>query len=215
MKALIVVDAQNDFMSGVKGNASSRWILDSVINPILCKFPLVIFTRRSYSVSGADVVDLPLDKKFCVDGTWGEYPAEDLKMENIPGGLYFFKLGTGEMIFKTHSAFSDRAEDNLSGEEAEDTGLQNLLDDRGVTEVYIAGKNEGGLLINTALDSVACGYDTNIIIPDSIENLQEIGIYEEDLADLFLNDIKLLSRSNIDLFELTNRTSNKVEEISL
>lgn len=73
MKALIVVDMQNDFIDGSLGTKEAVAILDNVVKRIEeCKNELIIFTQDTH---GEDYLDTPEGKKLqvvhCLEGTTG------------------------------------------------------------------------------------------------------------------------------------------------
>lgn len=85
-KLLIVVDMQNDFISGTLGTPQAQQILPAVKAKIEnCKKGgrQVIFTRDTHSTDYLNTQEgkyLPL--VHCVEGTWGHCIAEELDLES-------------------------------------------------------------------------------------------------------------------------------------
>ena len=175
-KALIVVDAQYDFMPATEKNYNNNLggalavaggdQIISVINELLIKFELVIFTKDwhpegmkafassyktkkpfdTYKVNGIEDILWP---DHCIQGTRGADIHEDIKLENINGDFYIFKKG----MDKNHHPYS--------GFGAE--GLEEFLNKRGVHEVFIVGLAFDYCVKDTAIDAAMKGFDSIVI----------------------------------------------------
>mgnify|MGYP000879549770 CR=1 FL=1 len=171
-KALIVVDVQNDFMpGGALGIQGSDKIIP-VINSLLPKFSLVIFTKdwhpenhKSFASqhnnrSDFDIIDLNgfyqvLWPDHCIKNTPGADIHKDIHLGRIYGDFYIFKKGTDPEV-DSYSAFYDINRKNS-------TGLKEFLKKRGVIENYICGLTLDYSVSSTAIDSVKEGFKTCVI----------------------------------------------------
>ena len=177
MKALIVVDVQNDFCpvndedykNGLGGalavpNGDS---VVPVINTLLPKFDLVIFTKDWHtdnmdafasSHKGKNPMDTYVNKdgitdilwaNHCVAGTRGAELHDDIDMSLIKGEFYIFKKGT------------EKDSHPYSGFGAE--GLSDFLKDKGVTDTVVVGLATDFCVCDTVLDSIKEGFNTTVI----------------------------------------------------
>jgi len=175
-KALIVVDAQYDFMPAseedyANGMGGALAVTDGhqiipVINELLTRFDLVIFTKdwhpkgmkafassyktkkpfNTYKVKGVEDTLWP---DHCVQNTRGADIHEDINLDLIEGDLYIFKKGM------------DKNCHPYSGFGAE--GLEEFLNERGVEEVFIVGLALDYCVKDTAVDAAMKGFDTVVI----------------------------------------------------
>jgi len=181
MKALIVVDPQNDFMPGGSLAVKDGNQIVPVINKLTKSglFDLVIFTKdwhpsnhKSFASQHEgknlfDVIDLNgidqvLWPDHCVQDTEGSMFHKDIDM-NIPN-LYIFKKGMNTEV-DSYSGFLDN--DHKSS-----TGLTEFLKEKGVYETYILGIAGDYCVKYTAIDSVSEGFDTYVIM-DGVRSITD------------------------------------------
>jgi len=177
MKALIVVDVQYDFCpvsdedyKNGKGGAlavpEGNEIIP-VINDLLPKFDLVIFTKdwhhpkmKAFASShkgkkpfdtyvNKDGVEDILWPSHCVKDTRGSELHDDINLDLIKGDFYIFKKGT------------EKDNHPYSGFGAE--GLADFLREKGVTDTVICGLATDYCVKDTVLDSVKEGFNTTVI----------------------------------------------------
>lgn len=89
MKYLIVVDMQNDFITGSLGTKEAESILPKVIEKIKKFDGTVIYTKDTHGaeyLSTQEGKNLPVE--HCIEGTWGWMLAEELE-----------KLSLGHKVF--------------------------------------------------------------------------------------------------------------------
>ncbi|ANQ47535.1 bifunctional nicotinamidase/pyrazinamidase [Flammeovirga yaeyamensis] len=169
MRALIIIDVQNDFLTdGLLVVPEGEQIIP-VLNNINHHFDVVVATKdwhpathKSFARNHEDrevgeiveVNEVPqiLWPPHCVKESHGaEFPS-DLNTEVIE--KVFWK-GTNEDI-DDYSGFYDN-------EKLNDTGLHDFLQSKGVTEVYVAGIALDFCVKFTALDAKSLGYKTFMI----------------------------------------------------
>ncbi|MDR0228708.1 MAG: bifunctional nicotinamidase/pyrazinamidase [Flavobacteriaceae bacterium] len=166
MKALLVVDLQNDFLpNGALAVANGDEIIP-IINDIQQQFDLVIatqdwhpynhksFARQHPSNEVFDVIDLNgvsqvLWPDHCVQGTEG---AEFSKMWNSNEVVAIFRKGINVEI-DSYSGFYDN-------NKQANTGLLGFLKEKQVTQLYVCGLAADFCVYYTAKDAVETGFNT-------------------------------------------------------
>ena len=142
MKALLVNNVQNGYFNIKETDDSTIRIIKRennkvipVINKLLSKFELIIFTKET----------IPnLDDKISQD------LSNELELKNIKGSFY---------IFKKKPEYNNR--NNTSGFFCD--GLAEFLKEKGVEDLYIVGLDTYWSINNTAVDSHHLGFKTIII----------------------------------------------------
>ena len=169
MKALILVDIQNDFLPGGALGVPEGDRVVPVANAIQRAFSLVVATQDwhprnhgSFAANhpGTSVGDqillsgLPqiLWPIHCVQNTLGAQFAADLNRQRI---TKIFRKGTDPAI-DSYSGFFDNGHRKA-------TGLGDFLQSAGVTDVYIAGLATDYCVKFTALDARELGLNTFLI----------------------------------------------------
>lgn len=170
MKALILVDIQNDFVEGGALAVPDGSAVVSIANRLQKVFPLVVATQDFHPSDHAsfannhsgraigDVIDLYgllqiLWPVHCVQGTSGAAFVDSLDMIAVQA---IFPKGTDPSI-DSYSGFFDNGKRKA-------TGLHDYLQEKGVTEVYVVGLATDYCVKYTALDSVALGYETFVVV---------------------------------------------------
>ncbi len=171
MKALIVVDVQNDFCPG--GALPVPWgdEVVPVINRLCTRFPLVVasqdwhpqnhvsFASNHPGKQVLDVVEVDgqtqvLWPDHCVAGSWGAdfHPGLDTRPFRL-----IVRKGTDPAV-DSYSAFRDNRKDRV-------TGLAGFLRELRVTEVTVVGLATDYCVAATALDAVELGFVTHVFLP--------------------------------------------------
>lgn len=187
MKALIIVDVQNDFLEGGNLAVPNGNAVIPVINEIQKEFELVVATQdwhppshNSFAVnhpgmsefSILEVNGMPqvLWPIHCVQGSFGAEFHKDLTVEKIEA---IFRKGMDRTI-DSYSGFFDN-------DKRKSTGLFGYLKDREVDEVVIVGLAADFCVFFTANDALDLGFSTTIIEvgtkpikEDSWKDLKEI-----------------------------------------
>ena len=173
MKALILVDLQNDFCPGGALAVAEGDRVIAVANALQKKFDLVAATQDWHpkdhgsfasnhpgKIPG-DVVDLHgiqqiLWPDHCVQGSRG---AEFHPKLDRSGINRIIQKGTDKTI-DSYSTFYDNGH-------RKSTGLEDYLRQKGVDEVYLAGLATDYCVKYSALDAVKLGFKTNVILDAS------------------------------------------------
>src|SRR6266487_1828526 len=169
MKALILVDIQNDFLPGGALAVPEGDAVIPVANKLQAAFPLVVATQDWHPANhGSFAANHPGRKVFeqidlnglpqtlwpvhCVQGTRGAELAAALNRERIANVI---PKGTDAGI-DSYSGFFDNGHRRA-------TGLGEWLRAKGVTEVYVCGLATDYCVKFTALDAVTLGFQTHLI----------------------------------------------------
>ncbi len=195
MKALILVDIQNDFLPGgplavPEGNA-----VIPIANHLQTVFPLVVATQDWHPVNhGSFAVNHPGKKAFeqielnglpqtlwpvhCVQNTRGAQLAGTLQQDRI---AKVFQKGT-DVGVDSYSGLFDNGH-------RKSTGLGEWLREKGVTEVFICGLATDYCVKFTALDAVQFGFKAFLIQDAS----RGVGLREHDVK----NAIEEMDRAGV------------------
>ena len=136
MKALLIVDVQNDFCPGGALGAPGNDEVVPVINKIQDKFDVVVASKDWHPENSVHFENWPV---HCVANTKGAEFHPDLKTGKIEN---IFLKGTGNK------------DDGYSAFEATSDDLTLYLKEKGVDELYVAGLTTDYCVKNTVLDAV-------------------------------------------------------------
>lgn len=169
MKALILVDIQNDFLPGGALAVPAGDEVVPVANRRMPEYELVVATQdwhpadhQSFAsqhpgksvgdIAVVDGLEQILWPDHCVQRTLGAELAAGLNREGID---HVFQKGTDRMI-DSYSGFFDN-------DHRKATGLGDFLKQRGVAEVDVMGLATEYCVRFTALDAVALGFKTTLL----------------------------------------------------
>jgi nicotinamidase/pyrazinamidase len=169
LRALLLVDIQNDFLPGGALAVPRGDEVVAVANRLVGRFDLVVASQdwhppehRSFASNHAsrrpgDVIDLDgleqvLWPDHCVQGTAGAELAPGLELDRV---ARVFRKGTDPAV-DSYSAFFDNGRRNA-------TGLGAYLERRGVEELYVLGLATDYCVRFTALDAARLGLPTTVI----------------------------------------------------
>ena len=169
MKALILVDLQNDFLPGGALAVPDGDAVVDVANRLMPEFDLVVATRdchpadhRSFASQHprhrvGELIELDgypqvLWPDHCVAGTPGADFAPRLDVSHVDR---VFLKGVDPQVDSYRGFYDNRGQ--------RDTGLADYLRQRGVTEVYLLGLATDYCVKFTALDAVRLGFVTHVI----------------------------------------------------
>lgn len=184
MKALLIVDVQNDFLKGGNLAVPDGNQVIPIINEIQKEFELVLATQdwhpadhKSFAAEHPgknefDLIELNglsqvLWPVHCVQGNFGAEFHKDLKMNSVEA---IFRKGMDKEI-DSYSGFFDNGK-------RKNTGLFGYLKDRKVSEVFVCGLAADFCVYFTANDALDLGFKTSIISnatkPIDLENWKKI-----------------------------------------
>lgn len=169
MKALVVVDIQNDFVPGGALPVPRGNEIVSSVNRLQQLFELVVATQDWHPPNhGSFAVNHPSQKpgdKIMLNGLpqilWPVHCVQD-----SPGAAFVPGLDTSRFRSVFRKA-TDPGIDSYSGffdnGHRKETGLREYLHQRGIQDVYIAGLATDYCVRFTAIDAVALGFKAYVI----------------------------------------------------
>lgn len=149
MKALLVVDVQNDFCPGGSLAVPEGDKVVPVINDLMEQFPLVVASKDWHPSQTVHFQKWPV---HCVHNRPGADFHPGLKSMKIK---QVFLKGTGNK------------DDGYSAFEATNLDLEKFLKEKGVTELYVTGLATDYCVGASALDAVKKGFKT-FVVEDAI-----------------------------------------------
>jgi nicotinamidase/pyrazinamidase len=144
MKALLIVDVQNDFCPGGALAVAGGDKVVPVINRVMDDYPLVIASQDWHPPASAHFAKWP---PHCIAGTPGAELHPGLRREIAQ----VFKKGTGER------------DDGYSAFEATNADLEKFLKTRGVEELDIVGLATDFCVRASALDAARKGFRVRVL----------------------------------------------------
>lgn len=177
MRALLLVDIQNDFLPGGALAVPRGDEIIPVVQRTMAAFPLTIATQDWHPADHGsfasqhpgrnigDVVDLNglpqvLWPDHCIENTRGAELTGQLEARRI---ARVFHKGTDRTV-DSYSGFFDNGR-------RKSTGLDLYLRDQEVSELYIAGLATDYCVKATALDARQLGFDTYVIL-DAVRGVE-------------------------------------------
>ncbi len=169
MRALILVDIQNDFLPGGALPVPAGDAILPIVNQLIPTFDLVVATQdwhpeghQSFASNHpqgqvGQIIDLHgleqiLWPDHCIQGSDGASFASELTAHSIAA---VFQKGT-DIKIDSYSGFFDNGH-------RKDTGLSQFLKSAGVEQVYIVGLALDYCVKYTALDARSLGFKTHVI----------------------------------------------------
>jgi nicotinamidase/pyrazinamidase len=201
MKALLLIDIQNDFLPGGRLAVPEGDAILPIVNALQPRFELVVATQdwhpeghQSFASSHAgrqpfeqiDLHGLPqvLWPDHCTQTSPGADLAPALNAARIEA---VFRKGTNPEI-DSYSAFFDNGH-------RKSTGLADYLRGRQVQEVYVAGLAGDYCVYYSALDALAAGFAT-FVVTDATRAISAEG-FQAALADLQARGAQLVASSTL------------------
>ena len=197
MRALLLIDIQNDFLPGGRLAVPAGNEIIPLVNALQPQFDLVVATQdwhpaghQSFASSHAgraqfeqiDLHGLPqvLWPDHCTQASDGAALAPTLQTGRIEA---IFRKGMNPEI-DSYSAFFDNGH-------RKSTGLADYLRGRGVTEVVVAGLAADYCVYYSALDALAAGFATTVLT-DAVRAISAEG-WATAQADLLAKGARLLA----------------------
>jgi len=179
MKALLIVDVQNDFCPGGSLAVQNGDSVVPVINSLMPKFPLVIASKDWHPEKTIHFDKWPV---HCVRDTNGAafHPQlNDAEIEKV------FLKGTGNK------------DDGYSAFEATSDNLEDFLKSKDVTELYVTGLATDYCVRASALDAARNGIKT-IVVEDAIKGVElNPGDVERAISEMKDNEIEFIKSTEI------------------
>ena len=203
MKALIVVDVQNDFCPGGALAVPEGDRVVPVVNGLMPRFDLVVATqdwhpadhgsfaanhpgRKPGEVIDLDGLEQILWPVHCVEGTPGAEFHPDL---NEAPFTRVFRKGMDKNI-DSYSGFFDNGHRKA-------TGLGDFLKQQGATEVYLAGLTTDYCVRFSALDAVELGFST-CVIEDACRGVnQKPGDVDRAIAEMKEKGVRVVPSAEV------------------
>lgn len=190
MKALIIVDVQNDFVPGGKLPVPEGDKIIERINKLQEKFDLVVATqdwhpanhksfasqhegKNDFDIIDLDGIQQTLWPDHCIQGTKGAEFHKDLNTNKVEA---IFRKGTNPLI-DSYSGFFDNNRKKA-------TGLDSYLKSHQVTSVFVCGLAADYCVYYTAMDALSLGYESTIL-DESTKAIDPVNFI--DLKDNFRN----------------------------
>ena len=185
MKALLIIDIQNDFLPDGSLAVTGGHDIIPLINELMHSYDLVVatqdfhpadhgsFAENHHDQAIGDVIDLNglqqiLWPTHCVEGTIGAAFATNLNTDNID---QIFQKGTDPTV-DSYSGFFDNGQRKA-------TGLADYLRTQNITELHIVGVATDYCVKFTALDAITEGFQTTLIT----DACRGVNIQENDTAN--------------------------------
>ena len=199
MRALIVVDLQNDFMPGGALAVPDGDAVVPLANRVMRNFGLAVasqdrhpaghgsFASQHPGKKPGDVIDLNglnqiLWPDHCVEGTQGAAFHRDLTASSF--AKIFYK-GT-DLGLDSYSTFFDNAH-------RKSTGMVEYLREKEVTEVYLLGLATDYCVKFSALDAIECGFKVHLI-EDGCRGIDlQAGDVERAMADMRAAGVQIVT----------------------
>jgi nicotinamidase/pyrazinamidase len=203
MKALILVDIQNDFLPGGALAVPDGDAIIPIVNEIMADFPLVVITQDWHPANhGSFAANHPGRKVFeqlelnglpqtlwpvhCVQNTRGAELAANLRRDRI---ARVFQKGTDPGI-DSYSGLFDNGR-------RKSTGLGEWLKEKGADEVFVCGLATDYCVKYTALDAVQFGFATCVIEDASRGVNLRPGDVAEAVAEMKRVGVKMVQSADV------------------
>lgn len=201
MKALLLIDIQNDFLPGGSLAVPEGDLIIPIVNRLQGRFDLVVATQdwhpanhKSFASNHegkqpfetTELLGLPqvLWPDHCLQGSPGADFAPALETNRIEA---IFRKGTNPEI-DSYSGFYDNGR-------LKSTGLADYLRGKGVSQLYLAGLAADYCVYYSAKDALSVGFET-YLIEDATRPISQEG-YEAARADMLAKGGKMIQSSEL------------------
>ncbi len=179
MRALIIVDVQNDFCPGGALATPYGNKVVPVINKIIDKFPVVVASKDWHPVDSTHFRKWPV---HCVENTRGAELHPELNADKIQNILL---KGTSHK------------DDGYSAFEATNLDFTGYLRGKGVNQLFVAGIATEYCVMATALDSIKNGFET-YLLTDCIEGVRaKEGDVEAAIEEMEKIGVKIITSKKL------------------
>ena len=203
MKALIVVDIQNDFLPGGSLSVTDGDRIIPKVNALMKYFDFVVATQDWHPIDHESFASRHPNKKpgdkiilhgldqvlwpdHCIQQTTGAEFSDRLDISQFNK---IFQKGT-DIHIDSYSGFFDNGK-------KKDTGLHDYLIKKGVDEVFIVGLATDYCVKFTAIDAAGLGFKTNVI-SDATKAVDLIsGDFDRSLEEMRSKKINIIQSQDI------------------
>ncbi len=208
MKALLIVDIQNDFCTKGSLPVPNGDEIVPVANKLIHKFNtenhLVAATKDWHPAkhdSFASNNNAPIYSSSSINGV-NQIMWPDHCVENTHGAEFHPKLlNISKIIYKGTNVNIDSYSGFFDNDGKSDTGLHNYLQKKSINEIFILGLATDYCVKFTAIDAKNLGYKTNVVLDGcrGIDNPK--GSIGKAIEDMSLKGIKIMSSDKIELID--------------
>jgi len=156
MKALLIIDFQNDFLDGGALEVKGSLKLIHLINDLMEKFPLVLASKDWHPKGHCSFASSHSKKAL-----WPDHCIQHSSGANFPSSLNEKKIN--KIFYKGSLINEDSYSAFYIGEKGVSTGLNEYLKEHDVKELYLAGVALEYCVLATALDAVKLRYKVTVI----------------------------------------------------
>jgi nicotinamidase/pyrazinamidase len=203
MKALIIVDVQNDFFEGGPLEVPHSNQIIPVINQLVASFNIVIFTKdwhpanhksfasnhkdkNVYDVVEINSIQQVLWPDHCIQNTFGSGIHQKI---TIPQDAYFFTKGS-DMEVDSYSGFYDNGK-------IHSTGLSNFLHKNKISDVYLCGLATEFCVKFTAIDAVNEKFNTFLITDATRAVNINSGDFDKAIEEMKSKGVNIVNSNSI------------------
>lgn len=203
MKALLLIDIQNDFLPGGALAVKEGDNIIPIVNQVVKKFDFVIATqdwhpsnhksfasnhtgRKPGEVINLKGLDQILWPDHCIHGSSGAEFSEHLEINPIKK---VFVKGT-DLDIDSYSGFFDNGH-------MKSTGLSKYLKKNKIDEVFIAGLATDYCVKYTALDAMAEGFKTFVVADATMAVNLQPDDYEKAIEEMKDAGVKIISSKDL------------------
>lgn len=203
MKALIIVDVQNDFCEGGALEVPNGSSVVPVINNLIQRFDVIVQTRDWHPAghhsfasvhddkSPYDTVELDYGTQVlwpdhCVQGTQGAEFHDDLQTDK---SQVIIRKGFRPHI-DSYSTFYENDQETK-------TGLTGYLNDRGITDLYVTGLATDFCVKWSVLDGIKEGFNVHIV-EDAVRGIDLKGSLDQAWKEMKEAGVQVVTSKKID-----------------
>ena len=203
MRALLLIDLQNDFMPGGTLAVAHGDQVVGVANAIMSRFDVVVATQDWHPAHHTSFASSHLGLEpgdaarveGVVEMTWPDHC-----VQNTAGASFHSNLDVARITHVVRKG-TDRKVDSYSGfwdnGHVSDTGLAEYLSTRGVTGVWIAGLATDYCVKYTALDARRLGLPTAVVVDGCRGVDVESGDIDAALDDMRVAGCEMVTSSEV------------------
>jgi nicotinamidase/pyrazinamidase len=155
MKALLVIDIQNDFCEGGSLSVEGAKEIIPYVNSLMNKYSLVVATKDWHPLNHSSFLsnnpETGIWPNHCIKGSEGAKLHKEIDLESID---FIFSKGANPLV----DSYSGFYENNKTTS----TGLGEFLKLKGITEVLIVGLALDYCVKATALDALKFGLKVSV-----------------------------------------------------